>query len=131
MKRFVRLVFVAIAVVVLFPSLSMATTFLDPATLHIGTGYGTACAQGCAGDPNIVPTNKLDIYQNSGGAGGLTNPVLLILAVANDTTNLYASNPISSVTYYNPAVGGTADPASSFNGATAGTFGLKSAVSGS
>ena len=93
MKRFVQSVFFVVAVVVLFPSLSMATTFIDPATLHIGTGYGTACAMGCGGDPNIVPTNKLDIYQNSGGAGGLNNPVLLILAVANDTTNLFSVEP--------------------------------------
>jgi len=131
MKRFVRSVLFAVAVVVLVPSLSMATTFLDPSTLHIGTGAGTPCAMGCAGDPNVVPTNKLDIFQNAGGAGGLNNPVLLILAVANDTTNLFGSNPISSATYYNPYPGGAADPASSFNGATAGTFGLKSAVSGS
>jgi hypothetical protein len=131
MKRFVRSVFFAVAAVVLVPSLSLATTFLDPSTLHIGTGAGTSCAVGCGGDPNVVPTNKLDIYQNAGGAGGLNNPVLLILAVANDTTNLFGSNPISSATYYNPYPGGASDPASSFNGATAGTFGLKSAVSGS
>ena len=84
MGRFVRSVCFGFAAVVLVPSISMATTFIDPATLHIGTGAGTPCAVGCAGDPNDVPANHLDIYQNSGGAGSLNNPVLLILAVAND-----------------------------------------------
>ena len=128
MKRFVRSVFVAVAGVVLVPSLSMATTFLDPSTLHIGTGYGTSCAVGCGGDPTLVSTKNLDISQTSGGAGGLNNPVLLILAVANNATAPSIAG--ASVTYYNPYVGGTADPASSFSAATAGTFGLKSAVSG-
>ena len=132
MKRFVTSAFFAVSVVVLVPSLAMATTFIDPSTLHIGTGYGTPCAVGCGGDPNVVPTNQLDIYQNAGGAGGLNNPVLLILAVANDTTNMFASNPISAVNYYNPYVGGAKDPASSFGFATGGSqdFGLKAPVSG-
>jgi hypothetical protein len=129
MKRLARSVFFAVAVVVLVPSVTMATTFLDPATLHIGGGAGTACATGCAGDPNTISSTGLDIYQNSGGAAGLNDPVLLILAVANDTTNLFATNPISSVNFYNPYPGGTTDPASS-SFATAGTYGLKSAVSG-
>jgi hypothetical protein len=108
----------------------MATTFLDPATLHIGGGAGTACATGCGGDPNIIPTTRLDIYQNSGGAAGLNDPVLLILAIANDTTNLFGStNPISSVNFYNPYPGGAMDPASS-TFAAAGTYGLKAPVSG-
>jgi hypothetical protein len=38
-------------------------------TLHIGPGAGTACATGCAGDPNLLGTGDvLDIFQNSGGA---------------------------------------------------------------
>lgn len=130
MGRLVRSMCLSVAAVVLMPSLGMATTFLDPATLHIGTGAGTPCAVGCAGDPNDVPSNHFDIYQNSGGAAGLNNPVLLILAVANDTTNIFGTNPISSVNFYNPYPGGVSDPATSFNFATAGTYGLKSAVSG-
>ena len=35
------------------------------------------------------------------------------------------------MTFYNPYPGGAADPASNFNAATPGTYGLKSAVSGS
>jgi hypothetical protein len=119
-----------VAVAMLTPSLSMATTWIDPATLHIGTGAGTPCATGCGGDPNVVPTNKLDIYQNSGGAGGLTNPVLLILGIANDTTKIgsIANDHISDV-FTNPYPGGASSTGTSA-AATAGTYGLKSAVSG-
>jgi hypothetical protein len=131
MGRVVKSVFMGVVALALMPSLASATTFLDPATLHIGTGAGTPCAEGCGGDPNVVPLNHLDIFQNSGGAGSLANPVLLILAVANDpSTNVLGNTPIQSVNFYNPYPGGTADPAS-VSIATAGTYGLKSAVSGS
>lgn len=107
-----------------------AQTFIDPATLHIGAGAGTACAMGCAGDPNLIGSgNTVDIYQNSGGAGTLGAPILLIVAVPNNTTNLFASNPITGVSYINPYPGGTTTSGSSAF-ATAGTFSLKAPVSG-
>jgi hypothetical protein len=67
------------------------------ATLHIGDGYGTPCATGgCPlwnGEVNYFATH-LDIYQNSGGAGDLVNPVLLIFGVPNDGGNALTSNPV-------------------------------------
>jgi len=103
----------------------------DPATLHIGPGAGTACATGCGGDPNLVGSgNNIDIYQQGGGATDtVAQPMLLILGVANDTTNLFATDPISGVSFINPYPGGTTTAGSSAF-ATAGTYGLKSAVSG-
>ena len=60
----------------------------SPATLHIGSGYGTACQNGgCPlynGEVNNFDAG-LDIYQNSGGANAL-NPVLLIFGVPNTTS---------------------------------------------
>src|SRR5689334_4010616 len=79
------------------------------ATLHIGFGAGTACAQGCGGDPNLSgsASTSVDIFQNSGGAATITNP-MLILAVPNGNT----VPSIASETDYNPytgtASGGTA-----------------------
>jgi len=84
-------------------------------TLHIGPGAGTACATGCAGEPNLIGSgNIVDIFQTSGGANAtLTPPQLLILGVPNDTTNLFASDPITGVTYTNPYPGGTSTAGSS------------------
>jgi hypothetical protein len=124
------LVVLGIALVIaLGPAPLVAQTFEDPATLHIGPGAGTSCAMGCAGDPNKVGSNTIDIYQNSGGAPTLTTPLLLIVAIPNDTTNLFSSNPVTGVSYINPYPGGSnVTGTSSF--AAAGTFGLKAAVSG-
>jgi hypothetical protein len=106
------------------------STLTDPSTLQIGTGAGTACATGCGGDPNLVSGTNIDIYQQSGGATDtVAEPLFLILGVANDTTNLFATDPISGVTFINPYPGGTSTAGSSAF-ATAGTYGLKSAVSG-
>ena len=91
-------------------------------TLHIGAGAGTACAMGCAGDPNAIGNgNTIDIFQTSGGSKDtLGQPQLLILGIPNDTTNLFASDPISGVTYINPYPGGTSisgsSPSFSFKG---------------
>jgi len=107
-----------------------AQTKTDPATLHIGAGAGTPCAMGCGGDPNLIGSgNTVDIYQNSGGADTLLTPLLLIVAVPNDTTNLFATNPISGVSFTNAYPGGTTVAGTSAF-ATAGTYGLKAAVSG-
>jgi PEP-CTERM motif len=61
---------------------------IDPSTLHLGTGQGTSCAQGCAGDPNLLGSmSTFDLYQTSGGGGSLLNqPVLLIVAQPHGTT---------------------------------------------
>lgn len=76
----------------------------DPSTLHIGPGIGSPCQTGCAGDPNTVPTNQLDIFQNGGQTIPATsaNPVLLILGIPGDATNRFASMPVSSTAFYNP-----------------------------
>jgi hypothetical protein len=85
--------------------------FEDPATLHIGPGAGTACAQGCGGDPNVIPNPTLgpmhvDIYQNQASAPILNQPVLLILAVPNSTNPaLFSNSSITSVKSYNPYTG--------------------------
>lgn len=103
----------------------------DPATLHIGPGAGTPCATGCGGDPNPINWVAVDVSQTSGGASLLGNPLLLILGIPNNTSNLFATNPISSVVSYNPYDDYPDNPvtgASAF--ATGGTYGLISPVSG-
>jgi hypothetical protein len=107
-----------------------AQTKTDPATLHIGAGAGTPCAMGCGGDPNLIGSgNTVDVFQNQGGNDVINSPLLLIVAVPNDTTNLFATNPISGVSFINPYPGGSTVAGSSAF-ATAGTYGLKAAVTG-
>jgi hypothetical protein len=85
---------------------------------------------GCAGDPNLIGAgNTVDVFDNQGGSATLGSPLLLILAVPNDATNLFAVDPISGVTFINPYPGGSTTTGSSAF-ATAGTFGLKAAVAG-
>jgi len=66
-------------------ALAKADTIGDPATLHIGGGVGTACAAGCAGDPNLITTGVLDIYQNTGSPNVQITDTLLIIGIPNDT----------------------------------------------
>ena len=68
---------------------------------------------------NSVPPNSVSITQGSAGQPSLIAPQLLILGVPNDTTNLFPTNPISSVTY-----SGTPPVPGSSGFATAGTYGL-------
>jgi hypothetical protein len=54
-------------------------------TLHIGTGVGTACQSGCAGDPNLIGTgSNFDIAQVSEGANAGIGSLFLVLAVPNN-----------------------------------------------
>ncbi|HXH05807.1 MAG TPA: PEP-CTERM sorting domain-containing protein [Vicinamibacterales bacterium] len=76
----------------------------DPATLHIGTGAGTPCAQGCGGDPNTITATVLSIFQNHGGAPDLLDPLLLILGIPN-TSGLGSAPAIASITEYDPYPG--------------------------
>ncbi|MHB8652821.1 MAG: hypothetical protein ACYDA9_02980 [Terriglobia bacterium] len=69
---------------VLGTSIAKADT-LDPANLHIGPGLGTSCQAGCAGDPNEVGLNKLDIW-DVGSGGPYANPLLLIIGIRNDSS---------------------------------------------
>jgi hypothetical protein len=75
-----------------------------PATLHIGTGAGTACAEGCGGDPNLIGPDVLSIFQNSGGTEDLLSPLLLILGLPN-ITGLASAPTIDFVNEYDPYPG--------------------------
>ncbi len=91
----------------------------DPSTLHVGPGVGTTCAQGCAGDPNLLPPSgsPFDLYQNQGGSGGLlNNPVFIIIGVPNDSS-ASAPTTFTSTTLYTPFSAATGTPVpSSFIG---------------
>jgi len=87
----------AVAIVLAMSSILKGDDFVDPATLHIGPGVGTPCANGCHGDPNQVPLSHADIYQNDNGANPLNQPILVIFGVPNNSS----APTITSVTFYN------------------------------
>jgi hypothetical protein len=98
-------------------------------TLHIGPGAGTPCAQGCGGHPNLFSgARRIDIFQTSGGADPLFQPVLLILGVPTQYGNRLPPDPINGVRAINPYPGGAMTPGTdSF--ALGGTWGLKPPIS--
>ena len=96
----------------------------SPATLHIGSGYGTTCQNGgCPlykGEVNNFDTG-LDIYQNSGGANAL-KPVLLIFGVPNTTSSNQLDGSALSQAFV-VDTGGTKTAISSFSFGTT-SYGL-------
>lgn len=77
--------------VVLVAILAVAVFCGSPAwadsTLHVGTGIGTACQAGCAGDPNLIDGGtNFDLAQVSEGANAGIGDIMLVLAVPNDST---------------------------------------------
>ena len=120
MKKLSVILTVAVALLALAaPAKGDDIIFIDPATLHIGTGAGTPCAQGCGGDPNLIG-GTFSIFQNSGGAPTLGTPLLLIVGIPN------ASGPaptITAITAYYPYPGSPTG-AVTWGPASNGTFGL-------
>ncbi len=99
-KILVLLVLVALSIFFAGPPAWALVYDVDPATLHVGTGAGTANAIGTIQfDPTFVSTTNFSIYQNQGGAIDMNNPFVLILAVPNTAT---LTGGISSATMYNP-----------------------------
>ncbi len=89
------------------------TGLLDPTTLHIGSGQGTTCQTGgCPifGTEVNAISGTFDIFQESANSGLLQDPVLLILAVPNDTkSGTLNGTEVQSVTNFDPytALSGT------------------------
>jgi hypothetical protein len=102
---------------------------LAQSTLHIGPGAGTTCAEGCAGDPNLLAgALNVDIYQTSAGAPTLSQPVLMIFGVPSENAKFFPHSPITGVTAINPYPGGTTTTGTS-NFAAGGTYGLIDPIS--
>lgn len=117
-------------------SVPLHADVIDPATIHVGPGGTTGCATGgCyvfGNEVNAIPGGTLDLFQESGGAGNLVSPILLIFAVPNDTSGslLGAANVASLAQLDNssgnlvsaaiPVAFGVVNPAGDAFGPTAG-----------
>jgi hypothetical protein len=113
---------------VVFVCLGLSTAWAG-STLHVGPGAGSKCATGCAGDPNLLAgAHNVDIYQTSGGAVTLSQPVLVIFGVPSNFDHLFPTNPIKLVKAINAYPDGVQTNGSA-NFAAGGTYGLKDPVS--
>ena len=103
------------------PAWADGVVYDDPANLHVGPGAGTACATGCAGDPNTIGATGFDVYYNSQGNGNLAigNPFYVIVA-----TPVYAGSNNS------PTVGGTANLISPYPGGSSTSITIGGANTG-
>ncbi len=98
-------------------------------TLHIGSGAGSKCAEGCAGDPNLLAgARSVSIYQTSNGASTLSQPVLIILGVPSQYDSLMPALPITKLVSINSYPGGTVKTGT-FTYAAGGTYGLINPIS--
>lgn len=98
------------AVLTLCVSTAAWADILDPANLHVGTGAGTAGAQGLGGDPNTIGSGAVfDIYYNTQGNGNLPigNPFYLMFAVPVYSGSSLANSVSGTATMYSPYPGGT------------------------
>ena len=121
--------FASKTIVVAFLCLAGLPTVLAHSTLHIGPGAGTKCAEGCAGDPNLLAgATKVDIYQTSGGAPTLSQPVLIIFGVPSEFASRFPLMPITGVKASNPYPGGTITTGTA-TFAAGGTYGLINPIS--
>ena len=66
-----------------FASFVLCAAARADSTLFIGTGLGTACQFGCAGDPNLIDPGSFDIAQSS--PSGPSIPLYVVLAIPNAT----------------------------------------------
>jgi len=120
----------------LLAGLPAYAAFSGSATLRVGSGAGTPCAIGSCFVYNGNEVNslgdgdKLSIYENAANevvSASANKPLLLILAIPNQTTNYFASNPISNVTFYDSyptAFNSNSGTAGSSFIPTAGVYGL-------
>jgi hypothetical protein len=114
---------------VLLTTLLASSNLWASSTLHIGPGAGTACATGCAGDPNLLAgARTVDIYQTSAGASMLSQPVRLILGVPSQFDHLMPAMPITGVQAINAYPNGTKSTGTAAF-AAGGTYGLIDPVS--
>lgn len=109
--------------------LACCPTLWAVSTLHIGPGAHSKCATGCAGDPNLLAgAAQVDVYQTSGGATNVGQPLLLIFGVPNNNQTI-THTLITKAFAINAYPGGTIS-AATFAPAGAGTYGLIPPISG-
>ena len=110
LNRYINSIAIALCGWLALSALPAFAAFGGSATLRVGAGADSSCPTGgCFVYGTHVNSagagNTLSIYENSDNkvvSASASKPLLLILAIPNQTSNYFASNPIANVTFYNP-----------------------------
>jgi len=104
----------------------LALTGAAFAQLHVGTGVGTACMEGCPGVVGGEVTavgGSFDIFQEAGGANTFDAELLLIAAVPNTAGGSVVAGSVSAAAEYQPPLYATGTPETVSTGQTPTQFG--------
>jgi hypothetical protein len=84
------------------------------ASIFVGPGFGTPCAQGSCpllnGSVNAIGTHSLDLFQSSTFSGVAINSLSLIFAVPNNPANALAANPVTDAQLHSPGTNSSSTP---------------------
>jgi len=84
------------------------------ASIVVGPGFGTPCAQGgCPlfnGSVNAIGTNSLDLFQSTTFPGVAINSLTLVFAVPNNPANALSANPVTGAQLHSPATNSSSTP---------------------
>jgi PEP-CTERM motif len=84
------------------------------ASIVVGSGFGTPCAQGgCPlfnGSVNAIGTNSLDLFQSTTAPEVAINSLTLVFAVPNNPANALSANPVTGAQLHSPATNSSSIP---------------------
>jgi hypothetical protein len=84
------------------------------ASIVVGSGFGTPCAQGgCPlfnGSVNAIGTNSFDLFQSTPFPEVAINSLTLVFAVPNNPANALSANPITGAQLHSPATNSSSTP---------------------
>jgi hypothetical protein len=84
------------------------------ASIVVGPGFGTPCAQGgCPlfnGSVNAIGTNSLDLFQSTTFSGVAINGLTLVFAVPNNPANALSANPVTGAQLHSSATNPSSTP---------------------
>jgi hypothetical protein len=84
------------------------------ASIVVGSGFGTPCAQGgCPlfeGSVNAIGTNSFNLFQSTTAPEVAINSLTLVFAVPNNPENALSANPVTGAQLHSPAANSSSIP---------------------
>jgi hypothetical protein len=84
------------------------------ASIVVGSGFGTPCAQGgCPlfnGAVNAIGTNSFDLFQSTTAPEVAIDSLTLVFAVPNNPANALSANPVTGAQLHSPSTNSSSTP---------------------